>query len=321
MINVSTLFHFFWVFFHISVPRTFATEKFINHYLSILSMKILKVIRFNYKIILSFVAMVSLFSFLFSFSFAKSDDEIELPIIMYHSLLKSQKSTYIVHPNIFEEDLKYIQSKGYSTITMTELINYVYNDASLPEKPIIITFDDGYYNNLSYAVPLLHKYNMKAVVSIVGEYSDRYTESDEANPNYGYLRWKDINELITDGCIEFQNHTYNSHSMNNGRNGCKKTSSESAEHYSNFLSNDLNKLQEEFRNNCNGYQPNTFTYPFGAVSKESNSIVKDLGFKASLSCTSGINIITKDPNCLYLLKRNNRVPEISTEQFFMKLLN
>ena len=41
MINVSTLFHFFWVFFHISVPRTFATEKFINHYLSILSMKIL----------------------------------------------------------------------------------------------------------------------------------------------------------------------------------------------------------------------------------------------------------------------------------------
>lgn len=143
-------------------------------------MKILKVIRFNYKIILSFTAMVSLFSFLFSFSFAKSDDEIELPIIMYHSLLKYQKSTYIVHPNIFEEDLKYIQSKGYSTITMTELINYVYNDAPLPEKPIIITFDDGYYNNLSYAVPLLHKYNMKAVVSIVGEYSDRYTESDEA---------------------------------------------------------------------------------------------------------------------------------------------
>lgn len=40
--------------------------------------------------------------------------------------------------------------------------------------------------------------------------------------------------------------------MNNGRNGCKKTSSESAEHYSNFLSNDLNKLQEEFRNNCKG---------------------------------------------------------------------
>ena len=109
--------------------------------------------------------------------------------------------------------------------------------------------------------------------------------------------------------------------MNNGRNGCKKTSSESSEHYYNFLSNDLNKLQEEFKNNCNGYQPNTFTYPFGAVSKESNSIVKDLGFKASLSCTSGINIITKDPNCLYLLKRNNRVPEISTEQFFMKLLN
>lgn len=64
-------------------------------------MKILKVIRFNYKIILSFVAMVSLFSFLFSFSFAKSDDEIELPIIMYHSLLKSQKKYLHCSPKHF----------------------------------------------------------------------------------------------------------------------------------------------------------------------------------------------------------------------------
>ena len=82
-------------------------------------MKILKVVRFNYKIILSFTAMVSLFSFLISFSFAKSDDEIELPIIMYHSLLKSQKSTYIVHPNIFWRGLE-IHSK--------QRLFYNYND-------------------------------------------------------------------------------------------------------------------------------------------------------------------------------------------------
>ena len=282
----------------------------------------IKVIHLS-KILLFLTLLVTLLTVGISIVIATSEDYIEVPIIMYHSILKdsSRSNKYTVTPAVLEEDLKYIKDKGYTTVTIADLISYVYNDTPLPEKPIVLTFDDGHYNNYGYLFPLLEKYDMKAVISIVGSYTDKFTETDEANLNYSYLRWKDIKELMDTGRIEFQNHTYNLHSMNNGRNGCKKTSSESAEHYSNFLSNDLNKLQEEFRNNCNGYQPNTFTYPFGAVSKESNSIVKALGFKASLSCTSGINIITKDSNCLYLLKRNNRVPEISTEQFFMKLLH
>ena len=247
-------------------------------------------------------------------------DSVVVPIVMYHSVLKSRSGKYIVHPETLESDFKYIQSKGYTTITMTNLIDYVYNDVALPEKPIIISFDDGYYNNLSYAVPLLHKYNMKAVISIVGQYTNTFSKSDEANPNYGHLRWKDINELITDGCVEFQNHTYNLHSIKNGRKGCRKISSESLEQYSTLLTTDIMKLQNEFAENCNGYAPNTFTYPFGAISKESLQIIKDLGFNASLSCTAGVNYITKDPECLYLLKRNNRVYGISTEKFFCKLL-
>lgn len=239
---------------------------------------------------------------------------------MYHSMLKSKSGTYVVHPETFENDLKYIRSKGYTTITMTDLINYVYGNSPLPDKPIIITFDDGYYNNLSYAVPLLHKYNMKAVISIVGQYTDTFTKADEANANYGHLRWKDINELITDSCIEFQNHTYNLHSIKNGKNGCKKLSSESLDKYTNRLTEDVSRLQEEFKQNCDGYAPNTFTYPYGAISKESIPIIKSLGFKASLSCTAGVNYITKDPECLYLLKRNNRKSGISTERFFNKIL-
>ena len=224
-----------------------------------------KVFKLNYKITLVVISIIIVsVCFAYSFSFAKSEDGIKLPIIMYHSVLKSKSGNYIVHPDTLENDLKYIQSKGYSTITMTDLIGYVYNDYPLPEKPIIITFDDGYYNNFGYAIPILK----------------------EANLNYGHLRWKDINELITDGCIEFQNHTYNFHSIKNDRKGCKKISSESLDRYTTLLTNDITKLQNEFKENCNGYIPNTFTYPFGAISKESILIIKSLGFKASLSCTS-----------------------------------
>ena len=174
-----------------------------------------KVFKLNYKLISVFLVLILSFSCIFIYSNVKADEEpyIKVPIIMYHSVLKSKTGDYIVHPNILEKDLAYIQEKGYTTITMTDLINYVYNDTTLPQKPIIITFDDGCYNNLGYAVPLLKKYNMKAVVSIVGKYTDDFSKTDEANLNYGYLRWKDINLLIQDGSVEFQNHTYNLHTI------------------------------------------------------------------------------------------------------------
>ena len=141
-----------------------------------------KVFKFNYKKIL--IVLILLLAHIFplilvhNFSLAKNDDSIALPIVMYHSLLKSKSGNYIVHPATFENDLKYIQDKRYTTITMTDLINYVYKNSPLPEKPIIITFDDGFYNNFGYAVPLLHKYDMKAVISIVGKYTDTYKRFD-----------------------------------------------------------------------------------------------------------------------------------------------
>lgn len=240
---------------------------------------------------------------------------------MYHSILKDKTKSedYTITPETLKQDLEYISSKGYTTIIMTDLINYVYNNEPLPEKPIMITFDDGYYNNYGYAIPILKEYNMKAVISIVGEYTDKFSESGETNLNYSYMRWEDVRNAMEEGTIEFQNHTYSLHSNTKGRSGSAKRKGESLEQYKKVLKSDLLKLQAEFRENTN-YEPSTYTYPFGQVSKESKEIIKELGFKASLSCSSGINIITNDKNCLYLLKRNNRPSGISTEKFFGDLL-
>jgi peptidoglycan/xylan/chitin deacetylase (PgdA/CDA1 family) len=279
-----------------------------------------KVFKLHFKFIIIILILLTVISPFFVYTNVKADEEpyVEVPIIMYHSVLKSRSGDYIIHPDVLEKDLLYIQEKGYTTITISDLIDYVYNNTPLPQKPIIITFDDGHYNNLGYAVPILKKYNMKAVISIIGKYTDDFSKTDEANLNYGHLRWKDIIELINDGTIEFQNHTYNLHTINS-RKGAAKKSNESLEEYASLLSTDILKLQEEFKNNAN-YTPTAFAYPYGAISKESIPIIKQLGFKASLSCLAGVNHITKNPDCLYGLKRNNRPSGISTENFFKKIL-
>lgn len=279
----------------------------------------IKVIHLS-KILLFLTLLVTLLTVGISIVIANSEDYIEVPIIMYHSILKdpSRSNKYTVTPTVLEEDLKYIKDKGYTTVTITDLISYVYDNKPLPKNPIVLTFDDGHYNNYGYLFPLLEKYDMKAVISIVGSYTDKFTETDEANLNYSYLRWKDIKELMDTGRIEFQNHTYSLHSNTGKRIGTKKIKGETDEHYKSILKDDILKLQQEFEENTH-YTPQCFTYPFGEISNASLDIIKELGFKASLSCEQGINKLTKNPNSLYLLKRYNRPSYISTYNFFQKI--
>ena len=279
----------------------------------------IKVIHLS-RILIFLILLVILLAIGISITIANSEEYIEVPIIMYHSILKdtSRSNKYTVTPTVLEEDLKYIKDNGYTTVTISDLISYVYDDTPLPEKPIVLTFDDGHYNNYGYLFPLLEKYDMKAVISIVGSYTDKFTETDEANLNYSYLRWKDIKELMDTRRIEFQNHTYSLHSNTGKRSGTKKIKGETDEHYKSILKEDILKLQQEFEENTN-YTPQCFTYPFGGISNSSMDIIKELGFKASLSCEQGVNKVTKNPNSLYLLKRFNRPSYISTYIFFQKI--
>jgi len=248
-----------------------------------------------------------------------SVDSVCVPILMYHNIMKSnnQNGRFIVTEKQFEDDLKYLKENNYTTIVMEDLINYVYNNEPLPEKPVILTFDDGYYNNYVYAHPLLKEYGYKGVLSVIGYYTDMYTENGEKNENYSHITWNDIKDMIDSDTFEFQNHSYNLHTIDKGRNGSKKKKGESKEAYTKTLSDDLGKLQTEFKNNT-GVDLTTYTYPFGSVSTDSYDIIKDLGFKCSLSCESGVNTITKDPECLYMLKRTIRTPSSSAKQILTK---
>ena len=105
-------------------------------------------------------------------TFAKEEktDGIKLPILMYHSIVKNEDRSgeYVITPIELEKDLLYLKQNGYTTVFVNDVIRYVKRGGELPEKPIILSFDDGTYNYREYLLPLLEKYDMKATVSIVG---------------------------------------------------------------------------------------------------------------------------------------------------------
>lgn len=250
---------------------------------------------------------------------AKTTDaqQVELPIVMYHSLLKDpeKQGKYVISPKLFERDLKYIKQKGYTPVFMKDVIAYVEDGDDLPEKPIVLSFDDGYFNNYYYAHPLLEKYNAKAVISIVGKMSDEFSSHHDENPSYAHVTWDHILDMHLSGYWEIQNHSYNCHTYEK-RNGVSQVSTETYKDYAQFLMSDLGYLQDKIAY-VTGVAPNTFTYPFGAFSDNTDEIIRQMGFKATLSCTEGVSTIKKgDPDCLFKLKRHLRPPDKSPVEFF-----
>lgn len=247
-------------------------------------------------------------------------DGVKVPILMYHSILKdpSRSGKYVVTPAQLEEDFSYLKEHGYTAIVMDDLIRYVYQGQPLPEKPVMITLDDGHLNNLTYLLPLLQQYEMKAVISIVGSYAQRATDLDEHNPNYAYLDWDEIHTLVESGRVEIQNHTYNMHDQS-ARRGAARKSGEALDSYHEALYADLKRTQQALVQLAHIPAPTTFTYPFGQISDESEQVLTELGFLASLSCYERINVITRDTRCLYQLGRYNRPSGISTAKFMKKL--
>ncbi|WP_245570840.1 polysaccharide deacetylase family protein [Anaerovorax odorimutans] len=248
------------------------------------------------------------------------EGSVTVPIIMYHGLIKDTtlQNKFFIDPQIFENDLKYLKENKYTPILMKDLIAYVDKGTRLPEKPIVLTFDDGYYNNYLYAYPLLQEYNMKAVISIIGSCTDKYSELNENNASYSHITWDQIKEMQKSKLVEIQNHTYDMHSYDNGRQGSKKKLGESTDDYEKNLNDDIGKLQKEISEKT-GIKPTTYTYPFGFISYDAEEILKEMGFRATLSCAEGLNYVTKDPESLYRMKRFIRLPEITSEDFFNKI--
>lgn len=246
----------------------------------------------------------------------------EVPIIMYHSLTdkSSLVNTYTVLGSEFEKDLVYLKNNGYTTVFFSDIIDYVDGKSDLPEKPIVLTFDDGFRNNLTIGLELLKKYDMKATVSVVGSYTDNAESSDDKNPDYAYLDKSDIRTLKDSGLVEIANHSYNMHMLPgtkgnvDSRRGVSQKSSEDNDAYITKLKEDVEKNWDLIKEIC-GTDANVFTYPYGELCKNSEAALKDMGYRVTLSCLEKTNYISEgNSDSLYCMCRFLRSDKKSVEE-------
>ncbi len=247
---------------------------------------------------------------------------IPVPIIMYHSITldNDRCSEYVVSLDQIESDIAYLKENNFTPVFVNDLIRYVNYNGELPDKPVILTFDDGFYNNREYLFGLLKREDIKAVISVVGEYTINASESGERpSAKYSYLSWNDINEMRESGRYEFCNHSSNMHCLDE-RRGILKRPDETEESYRHALISDIDGMQMLLEKYCS-FRPNVFTYPYGFTCEEAEKTIRSLGFEATMGVEEKPNYITKgNSECLYRLNRYNRSGLTDTSSFMKNML-
>ncbi len=123
--------------------------------------------------------------------------QVRVPILMYHYVswppanADRYRRDLSVAPEQLAEHLAYLQGQGYQGITLYDLLNHLAWGQPLPEKPIILTFDDGYRDNYDNAFPLLRQYGFPATFFVLTE----VTGQDVPD----YMSWDQLREIAAAG--------------------------------------------------------------------------------------------------------------------------
>lgn len=120
----------------------------------------------------------------FSNVFAVSDTDV--PILLYHNIAENynaEDNLLHITPERFKEHMQALNNAGYTSISYKDYQNYVKGLGEIPEKSIIVAFDDGYLSNYTYAFPILKEFGMKAAIFIVTGSVDN---DKTVYPHFGY---------------------------------------------------------------------------------------------------------------------------------------
>ena len=255
---------------------------------------------------------------------AQSTDTVGVPVLMYHSVGEGD-NIVVISPENFRKHLQAIEQNGFTPVSLDELISYVDYGFPLPEKPVCITFDDGYLDNYTAAFPMLKEFGYKAtifaIVSSVGK--DTYKNTNHGiTPHFSYDQAR---EMMASGLISVQSHTYDMHQsteyeIGQARETVLRLENEGLMDYISHFSGDLMTaktiLEAELEKPLVA-----FAYPLGKYNAVTDYILKSNGVRVTMATSTGMNYIKKyDKNSLYNLNRYNMYNGVSAEQL-IKWLN
>ncbi len=229
----------------------------------------------------------------------------EIPILLYHRITDGKpagtKHGIYVPRDEFERQLEFLQRRGFSAINFFDIRAIIEGKKNIPDKPVMLTFDDGYEDNYLMAFPLLKKYGMTATIFLIGNPAIRSNIWDEktGEPCAPLLNDRQIQEMIEEG-IEFGSHTMNHNKLN-------LCSSKEAEVE---ITESKKMLEQKLTTEII-----SFAYPYGLLNEQIKQQVIAAGYTFGIATDSGRRNIWAD---LFKIRRMMIFPHASLFSFWKK---
>lgn len=245
-----------------------------------------------------------------------------VPVLMYHHIDEEGNDDVNISSALFEAQMAALAEEGYTAVFPDDLAAYVYEGKALPDKPVVITFDDGYLSNYEYAWPILEKYGMKATIFVIGSTignTEHYKDTDyPITPHFSYEQGA---EMVASGVISIQSHTYDMHQWapyedsDQPRENILALEGESEEDYRSLLSADCQKIRQVIQEGMGEASVHVMAYPSGQFDTLSQVTLLENGFDITFTTQVGSNTLIKgQPQSLLGLHRYNMNESVSVEQ-------
>ncbi len=206
-----------------------------------------------------------------------------LTALMYHHLLPKADvgalagNSIVTYTEDFEAQLCWLSQNGWEFVTAAQVAAHYETGAAIPEKAVLVTFDDGYLSNAVYAAPLLRQYGARATVFLVT--GAVQTGEQTFSPNAVQMMTRETLEANAD-VFEYAAHTNDLHRATGvGRSALTDAAADMA-------AADLQTSQELLRE-LPGGNPYAFSYPYGFLNEKTRQILSENGVKIAFLADEG----------------------------------
>jgi peptidoglycan/xylan/chitin deacetylase (PgdA/CDA1 family) len=169
-----------------------------------------------------------------------------VPILCYHNLGEQAKGRLVMAASTFREQMQYLKGNGYHVISLREFVEFTRLGRQLPQRSVVLTFDDGYRSFRQYAHPVLKELGFPATLFV-------YTDYVGAGRNA--LSWQELREFVAEG-FDVQ-----AHSKTHG--DLRRIAGEPDAQYQRRMLAELAQPQELFQKNL-GRRADIIAFPYGS---------------------------------------------------------
>lgn len=190
-----------------------------------------------------------------------------IPILMYHSVAETSPpalQTWTCAPAMFAAQMAWLHGQGYTALTVTQFVTLRQNPANLPTKLVILTFDDGYANFLTTALPIMAQYGLASTLYVTTAFvaCQRHLFGTQPTP----LTWAQVREVQQSGLVEIGAHTHDHSPLD-------RLSAKDAQ---NEIVMPKHHLEQQL-----GQPVHSFCYPFGFNNSVVRALVRDAGYSSA----------------------------------------